>query len=452
MTDEERFYLERDRRTRECGVMHGFDLPVRVVVGRDMASSGRGQATVLALINMLARIHRHLHLDIPSVDLLKPSLIPAKRLDEAAATLARAVDPYIRLDDAASSSHAIGLGADAPLGLPWYAGAEGHIAIIGRHPVHFEHGDSLSLGAALTACLAAAAVLRQVLGYDQRPVRLSAWNYREGNDAQHGPELSGPLDVGNVLQIGAGGVGSCLAYWLREFGVVGNWLLLDRDNVVLHNTNRCLGLLPRDAGWRDGQARNKAVAAAELFGASAHALWYDQFDHESFKPDLILPLANERDIRHYVACRGEPVILHATTSLTWEAQLHRHLAPTDDCITCRMPDPKSQVQLSCATVSLEKAGESSTDAALPFLSATAGLLLLSALFRLQLGQLAVEPHNFWAVCFRDVRRHSRPAIYACREGCTTTLPAGVRRKIHAGRRWSHLDVTPMADSNQRPDR
>lgn len=442
MTDEERFYLERDRRTRECGVVDGLDQPVRVVVGNSVASSPAGQATVLALVNMLARIHRQLQLDVPPVDLLRPTLVPAKRLDEAAVSLAKAINPFIHLNGPKSSHHAIGLGSDAPPGLPWYAGADGQIAMIDRQPLPFQHADSLSLGAGLAACLAAAAILRQVLGHDQRPVRLSAWDFREGNAAACGPDLPGPVDVGNVLMVGAGGVGSCLAYWLREFGIVGNWHVLDGDEAILHNTNRCLGLLVRDAGWPGGSPRNKAAAAAELFGAFPHPVWYDGFDHDAFKPDLILPLANERDVRHAVACRGEPVILHATTSRTWEAQLHRHLPGRDDCITCRMPDPKSQVQLSCATVSLKKEGQASTDAALPFLSATAGLLLLSGLYHLQLGQLATEEHNFWAVCFRDVRRHSRLAVCSCPDGCTTTLPLQVRRRIHASRRWSHLDQTP----------
>jgi hypothetical protein len=441
MTDEERFYLERDRRTRECGVVHGFDRPVRVVVGRATASLPAGQLMVLALVNMLARIHRHVQLEIPPASLLRPTIVPANRLDEAASALAQAINPYIRLDGVQASPHAIGLG-DAPSGLPWYAGAEGQIAIIDRQPVHVQPAGSLSLGAALTACLAAATVLRQVLGHHQRPVRLSAWNLRDGNAAAPGPHLPGPVDVGDVLMVGAGGVGSCLAYWIREFSVLGHWHVLDSDEAILHNTNRCLGLLPRDVGWLSGSPRNKAVAAAALFGAAPHPVWYDQFDHDAFKPDLILPLANERNIRHAVACRGEPVILHATTSRTWEAQLHRHLPGSDDCITCRMPDPKSQVQLACATVPLETAGTPSTDAALPFLSATAALLLVSGLYRLQLGQLASEAQNFWAVCFNDVRRHSRPAICTCREGCTTTLPARVRRRIHAGRRWSHLDQAP----------
>lgn len=439
MTDELRFYEERDRRTRECGVAHGFDLPVRVVVGADAAHSQGGQAMVLALVNMLARIHRNLQLDIPPAVLFSPCLIPASRLDIAAVSLARAIDPYIRLNTGEPSIHAIGVGADAPSGLPWYAGAEGQIAIIERHPIAVQPAASLSLGGALSACLAAATVLRQVIGCQQRPLRLSAWNYREGSAADRGPDWLGPVDVGDVLQLGAGGVGLCLAYWLREFGVVGNWHVVDRDDATLHNSNRCLGLLVRDTGWAGKAARKKAEVAAELFGAIAHPCWYDEFDHSSLNADLILPLANERNVRHAVACRGEPVILHATTSRTWEAQLHRHLPGSDDCITCRLPNATSHVKFGCSTVALGTTIGDSTDAALPFLSATAAVLLVSGLYQLQLGQLADAAHNFWAICFRDMRRHARPAICACREGCRTTLPAPVRRAIHAGRRWSHLD-------------
>lgn len=441
MTDEERFYWERDRRTREAGVIHGFELPVRVVVGRDAAHSVSGQMALLALVNMLSRIHRHLQLEIPPAELLTPAPIAATRLDEAAKLLCLAINPYIRLDAVTTAVPAIGLGAEAPAGLPWYAGTNRQIAIIDQSPAAFEPGDSLSLGAALAACMASAALLRQVLGYDQRPAQVSAWNLREGSEADPGPNLPGPLDVGSVLQIGAGGVGSCLAYWLSLFGTSGDWRVLDRDMVLLHNTNRSLGLFALHAGWPSGSPQNKALAAAKLFGASAHPVWYDEFDHDAFKPDLVLPLANERGVRHSVAARGEPLILHATTSRTWEAQLHRHLPHRDDCITCRMPDPSSHVQLSCATVPLEHAGQQSSDAALPFLSATAALLLVGALYRLQLGQLAVGDHNLSAVCFRDVRRHARLAIHTCRKGCTSTLPPHVRRRIHAGHRWSHLDIS-----------
>ena len=93
MTAEEQFYLERDRRTRESGVLHSFEIPVRVVVGRDAAKSAAGQTAVLALVCMLARIHRHLQLDIPSAALLSPALVPAARLDEASRALRGPLTP-----------------------------------------------------------------------------------------------------------------------------------------------------------------------------------------------------------------------------------------------------------------------------------------------------------------------------------------------------------------------
>jgi hypothetical protein len=182
------------------------------------------------------------------------------------------------------------------------------------------------------------------------------------------------------------------------------------------------------------------VAAAEMFSAQPEPVWFDELDQDSLRPDLILPLANERAVRQCVACRGEPLIIHATTSPAWEAQLHRHIPERDDCISCRMPKQDSRPQFTCATGQLRCSDHlPATDAALPFLSATAGLLLLCGLYRLQHGDLVTDPHNGWAICFRDARRHTRRGIHRCHSGCATTLPAVARQKIHAGHRWSHVD-------------
>jgi molybdopterin/thiamine biosynthesis adenylyltransferase len=444
MTDRERFYSERDRRTLEFGVPDVFDVPVGVFVGADAGGTVAGQFAVLAMVNMLARLHRHLSVRIPPAPLHGPSLAGVGRLDEACAAVARSVDPFIRYETDSPCTHAVGLGAAAPAGLPWYAGADGQVALIDRSPVGFVPGDSPSLGAALAACMAASNVLGQVLGHAQRPVRLSAWDLGEGEEAGRGPAILGPVDVGDVLQVGAGGVGSCLAYWLCEFGIAGRWRVLDGDDVELHNTNRSLGLFPADAGWPGGQPRNKAEAGAKLIGAGHEPVWYEQFNQEAFRPDLVLPLANERDVRALIGARGEPLLLHATTSRLWEAQLHRHIPGRDDCITCRMPEPREEVRFACSTVKLREGGSPSTDAALPFLSAAAGLLLLGGLFRLQHGELVADSQNLWAVCFKDARRHGRRAVHHCSGGCGKVLTPGARRKVHAGRRWSHLDPASSA--------
>lgn len=442
MSDAARFYAERDRRTREYGVADVFDAPVGIVVGADAAASPGGQLAALALVNMLARMHRRLRLHVPPVPLLRPSLVPAARLDEAAVRLARAIDPFIDLEAGAPGPYAVGLGTACPHEAPWYTGAHGHVACLDRRPVPFDDRGDRSLGAGLAACLAAASLCRQVLGRPQRPVRLSAWDCSEGDRASNGPDLTGPLDVGRVLQVGAGGVGACLAYWLWAFGVTGDWRVVDRDAVELHNTNRALAFLAHHAGWPGGAGRNKAEVAAALVGGTPLPAWYHELDHDGFKPDLVLPLANEHGVRRLVAARGEPVVLHATTSRTWEAQLHRHIPDRDDCIVCRMPEAQATPRFGCAAVTLPQAGAPSADGALPFLSATAGLLLLSGLFRLQHGNLAAGPENLYAVCFDNVRRAAR--VGACRCGCGAVLSRGARRRAHAGRRWSHLDLAAAA--------
>lgn len=439
MTHVEEFYLERDRRTCEYGIHDRLDAPVGVVVGEDAANKPGGQLAVLSLVNMLARLHRRLALHVPSTPLLRSSLVPADRLDDAAEALARTIDPFIKLEHGTSWSCGIGLGSHPRISAPWYAGNNGDVALIDRHPLPFDSVNGPSLGAALAACLGAGNLLLQVLGNTQRPSRVSAWDLSEGDDARLGPEILGPLDVGNVMQIGAGGVGSCLAYWLREFGVRGQWSIVDGDLVELHNANRCLGLFPHHAGWAGAGVSNKADAAASLFEAQAKPVWFDEIDQDSYQVDLLLPLANERQVRHAIACRGEPFIIHATTSRIWEAQLHRHIPDRDDCIQCRMPGPQEQAQFACSTAKLETQDARSADAALPFLSAGAGLVLLSGLYRLQFGDLQEGKHNLWALCFRDARRHARRAVHRCHPGCAVTLPRAARLKVHQAERWSHVD-------------
>lgn len=444
------FYRERDRRTLEYGVRDVFDQTVAVVVGSQVAQCVSGQLAVLALVSLLARLHRSIQLQIPAVPLLRPAVIPGQRLDQTARDLARSIDPYIQLSSAGGAAASIGIGPDAPSGLGSYIGTERQVALIGCHRLPFDEADSPSLGACLAACLGASTILDQLLGRPASHRRVSAWNLREGSDASRGPRTLPQLDVGDVLQVGAGGVGSCLAYWIREFGVVGRWDIADGDVAVLHNTNRSLGLFPSDTDWFGGDPRNKAEAAAALCWGHPQPVWYDQLDHDAHKYDLVLPLANERAVRHQIACRGEPIILHATTSTMWEAQLHQHIPDRDDCISCRMPSHHSSTQFRCATVRVNKDVRASTDAALPFLSAAAGLLLLTGLFRLQFGELPEERHNLWALAFSNRRHCTRRAVCRCHEGCATALPPAARARIHAATRWSPLDLRSQRSTPHSP--
>lgn len=460
MNKRAQFYKERDRRSREYGADEEacFEQPVVLCIGRDAAESPRGQLVAMAAMNMAARFHRQVALICPCVPLLvRQALIPTQLLQQhmslrdALITTATAIDPFIRTDLPAPVAPAVGIGIGIDLAhqMPWYVGCDGSSVRLDAMPVPMDARPGFSLGACLASCVAAASLCKQVLGMTLSPLEVSAWNLKQGHDADVGPSEFSPVDVGSVLMVGAGGVGSSLAYWLRQSGLRGNWQVADGDLAELHNTNRSLGLVAADAGWPGQESRQKALAAAELMGCHPIPLWYDQLDQESLCPDLILPLANERGVRGAVSMRGEPVLLHATTSLTWEAQLHRHIAGRDDCLMCRMPSRSGSVELACSNVPLDGAG-SPSDAALPFLSATAGFLIINAMYRLMSGDLSDGEHNLWRVMYNSLHGFIRSAKCYCQTSCIGVLNESVRRRINAGRRWSHLDPVFTSPSSVPP--
>jgi hypothetical protein len=444
----DRFYAERDRRTRQYGGRDdALERPIQVIVGPDAAASRAGQIATLALINLVARVHRRLDPEIPAAPLLARSLVPGDDLQTAAIRTAFAINPVLDLTMGTGVAPIrIGLGHDVPHGLDLYLGWRGGRGTVSDRPLSTSESDPESVfGAATAAVLAATVAFRLAHGQPARTVRFNPIELSGGQDAGLRDHRA-PVDVGDVLAVGAGAVTTALVYWLRELGVgSGTWDFLDGDNAELHNTNRCMTMTAAHAGWPCGEptdaADNKASAAAWAIGGRPHPVWYDQWgpDHAG-RHDLVLPLANERGVRRLIAYRGEPLLLHATTSPAWTAELHRHLPGRDDCIDCRLPDTAAP-RLQCSTGPTDAADPTSPDAALPFLSAAAGLMLAGALATLPDGPAMVGRFNHWQLDLTlsapMVRRHQHQQRQACRE-----QPSSVQRRLISEsepRRWDHLD-------------
>jgi len=277
----DQFYWERDRRTRAFGVETDvLGTPVRIHVGADAANSPAGQALALAVINMVSRIHRRVEIVLPDVGLLVPSLVSARTLREAGESLAVGIDPFIDLaaaDDGSGPTLAIG-NVPGTYGL----GADGYIGHLSDVPTEITDHPASMVGAAMAACLGAAALLLSITGGKVRSRSVSLWNFGEP-PIQPGPANAlGPVDVGDrVVLVGAGAVGSAVLYWLRLLGVAGDWIVIDGDVVELHNTNRSMGMLALHAGWVDGVPNgvvaNKAEIGASLIGAESAVAWYDDW-------------------------------------------------------------------------------------------------------------------------------------------------------------------------------
>jgi hypothetical protein len=443
------FYEERDRRTLQYGGQDdALELPVRIVVGPDVASTRAGQIVTLALVNLAARVHRNIQLDVPAVPLIARSLVPATDLQAAAATTALAITPVLNLTTDQSPTTptiTVGLGNQVPADLDLYlewSGGRGSVAT--TQPTLSTWDPHSVFGAATAAVLGASALFR--IAHTQ-PVRAARFNPIEFTaDSQAGiRDKPGPIDVGTVLVVGAGAVASGLAYWARELGVTSKWDIVDADAVELHNTNRCMTMTAEHAGWPHGEpahrAEDKATAVAWAVDGTPHPQWYDQWQpsHDE-RHDLILCLANDRGVRTLIAHRGEPVLLHATTSKNWTSELHRHVPDRDDCPACRLPD-NALPQLACATGPVNPTQMDSPDAALPFLSAAAGLLLAAALADLPNTPVLFGQTNHWQFDLTLGGQLLSPHQHPARTGCDHIQPAAIRQAFQTDspHRWDYID-------------
>lgn len=419
------------------------DRPVVVVYG-EAANSPAGHLLMTSLANQLARAHRRL-VFVGDLDCALKCADPfgLETLEGATVGLARAINPFI---DATVGGHwlsdddaliTIGVGGDAALTL----GCSGWLAHVGRTAT-VEPGPTSMLGAALASVIGAATAFHMAIGHNTLPRgSYSAWELGARDGAQ-GPELGLPVDVGRVLQVGAGAVGCALDYWLAFFDVAGSWTLIDGDVVEVNNLNRQLLFLAIDAGFPASLARNKSDVCAERLRNRSRSVphWYDAPESQDARAgvfDLVLPLANERGIRPLLQARGQTVLLHSTTTPNWAALAHRHVAGHDDCIVCRLP-AEEEPGFTCSTVAV--GGEVRADASLPFLSAAAGLLLLMGIIRLEHGKLLERPSNFGYLDLRGPEPRVRELRWRCRDACSMWLPAPTRLKLANGHRFAGLDA------------
>jgi len=442
----EEFYARRDRRTNEyLGTASLTPQAVHLSIGSDAASTRAGQVAAASLVNLLARVHRRITFDLAvgPIPLLMGKRESAETFAEHLLKTMRGIDPcgsFSQADSFPGGILSLGLGEQCNAACTWFIGARNSIAFLDKHPQTFARSEGTALGAALASCLGSAALFRSQVGLGTAPRALSAWNYEEGEHAEEGPGSLETLHVGRVLMVGAGAVGSCLAYWLQLFGCAGDWVVVDKDVVEMHNLNRSLLFTALDAGWPDTAPQNKCdVIERALPNATPVPAWYDEFaarDYSEF--DVVLCLANERGIRHTLSCRNYSVLLHATTGTNWLSQLHRHIPGIDDCAFCRVGEIVP-VKFGCSTGEVVSSAGERSDAALPFLSAASGLMLATLLQRLQAGALASMNVNEWRWDFDSLYKLAGRAKHVCSEGCSRVSAPNIRRQLHVRGRWKHLE-------------
>ena len=397
------------------------DAPVHVVVHKEVARTEAGQVALLSLVNMLARVHNVVTIDTAEdVELVVQPMFGVSdgSLVDSTIKLCLEANPSCRVwpsNRPVPGSTTIGIGP-VQRRCHWHVGANRALATVRTTPVQddsWSHPGTV-WGAALAACLVASAALRSAHGLATTSTRMSAWNWAEGERAEPGPDAAFPLERSSKLLVGAGSVAGSLGHWLHYLGAAGSWTVIDDDAVTDGNLIKGLNLRGCDLG------RGKAeLLAGQLPRSTWERCWYDKSNLAREQFDLVLCLANERDVRAALSLRAPALILHATTGECWDVRLHRHIRNRDDCLACRTQDWRQAV-LACSEVRIESDKGHRADTALPFAAGLAGLMLASALSRLESGELELDECNGWGVAFEGARQLSLRSKFRCRAGCPSS--------------------------------
>ncbi len=429
---EQEFLARRGDRMLQLG--YGGSCPtgsVGLVVHPDALRSETALPAVAAAANLLARWAPALTVSLPAV-----SDIRIGSVTTAVEAAVRTANPFlnIRWADPPASSPSLTIGPVPPAcpnGVT--AWADGWVAISSRGSACAYRSKPITSVLLFAVALGVGRVFRDAwrLPTEARTeLRWDTWRHcleAEPSGGETSPLPAGPPNLGRVLQVGAGAVGSNIIYFLGLMGAAADLVVLDHDVVKIENLDRSLLFGLQDAHPQETPKVEAVLRAVEHFPhLRVHpvpAKWaeYAATSYRVGAFDLALALANEDHVWPAMAEAVLPLTLQATTDGAWGVAYGAHTPGTGYCLRCRFPPDVTATPTICAegAVEIEPPGSDrqTVHASLPFQSAAAAGLLSIEIDKLALGPVPGAA-NFVAAKI-DVTEN----VVTARQARSTVCPA-----------------------------
>ena len=447
------FYARRDDRTNRCTLRREYQHTRCLVTGDARFLNTRvGQTLFVTACNLLSRWCRHVELAVPGEDchaLLNLPCVREPRLYGAVLAMMTDADPFgvfaVVKTPSTNCDIQLHLGPNPVQYSPHLvcAAANGWLAELATNgPISLELKGDNSIGALAAACLSGAQVFKIATTHEPvlRDGVLNLWNL---SWSEEGVNTSGDAacegDVGSIVLIGAGSVGSAAVYSMHMAGITTQVRVIEGDRVKVENFNRSPLFGRQTYGANKGHALQIALANSSVGILEVHEGWWDSYVQQHGRPqgDLWLPLANEFGVRWSVQNNYPPVMVHASTGVNWTVNFGRHIPLRDDCMMDRFPDDAPVEAIACATGQVQ-VRDTRIDAALPFASLFAGVLIAADILRLTIPGYPHTP-NYSAVDFGGTMESIHSWDRQPRSGCICTkqLP-GLFTSVNNGSRYANL--------------
>jgi hypothetical protein len=397
---EDWYRRRNDRQMRYAGRVLPPGRPITLKLAPAYAESFDGQVTMLVGANLLARMTPALMLDLPKVRIVDPLPWAGADLAETILSLVHSIDPYASIEArrARDDDYILSLGRDAAAnvvhGSGWYA-----FAGPGSSPIP-DAGVPNPIGPSFAVLIAAAGLF----GLELRPLggrRLfNTFNWNTTMADTRLPWVGEDHDLGSIWTVGAGSVGTAALYFLTLATRAFRSLIFDMDVVKIENLDRSPIFVAADAecGRRKAEATASylqglgvAESRSECAALDESALWSSR---RSGTPDLVIAAANERNVRYVIEQSYPPLQIYGTTGANWVASVLRHIPMVDPCSCCVFPPEAGRAAMTCAGASVPAHAtqpEPVIDAALPFLSFSAGLMAAAEVLKSTFTEFPYSP-------------------------------------------------------------
>lgn len=316
---------------------------------------------------------------------------------------------------------------------------QGWAASVRRNPGGLWPGSDNPIGAAAAAVLGGAQLFRD--GLEKGDLYSTDFLFDSFTGTQctavieHPPTPSPAL--GRVLMVGTGSVGSAAAYFMRLFSLSADLTVADADIVKVENFGRSPLFAASNLGGTKVRALESALVGSAITLQVCSSWWHESSVTDPGDFDVVIPVANEFDVRWRLQAAIPPLMVHASTGKNWNVNFGRHIPGRDDCLVDRFAEFNTPTPTACAAGTVPTPTGEGVDAALPFLSFWAGFLVAADLARLG---LVGYPHipNFGSYSFRTNR--FTPQLYdlAPRLGCECVRQGPAFCAFRANGRYRNL--------------
>lgn len=399
MSPEEFYSVSQDRTRRYLGGSYFESVRIGIAASPEIAQSYSGQVLILTTTNLLSRFCRSSSLAIPNVPLhpflTRPGTLTLIERVKAEMCGANPFADYEFGDSVTGrTDYTLQLGIAEIKGqqADLVADGDGWNAFVGHgntSPFQ-EHIAINPIGPAAAACLAIADIFKALM-HTPKHLRVTERMLSLFDFSFAGPSKSQLLssqvpDLGTTQMIGVGSVGSAVVYLLGLLPVHGCLVLIDHQNVGWENLDRSAIFMATDVHKPKVDVAKEWLAAGDLAVAS-HRMDFAEFIEKNGRgtpiPDLVLLLANERNVYSVLQNNFPPLVIYGTTTSGWGVNLGRHIPMREECVLCRYPN-QTAPSYKCSSAPIITPDAERVDASLPFLSFMAGVIATAELFKGQI--------------------------------------------------------------------